>query len=390
MSNNKKYVSQVPGRTIGAKQRGQKNNKKFTKSQVIVFVLMLIWSISSIFGSLSFFGVKADNVDTNYIFNGANYFLVTTSWNNNGTVYYDGGAHSLSIDTSIARMPNDDESVPYDTKPCINFTSFWVSNQNRLNYYTIADDDITYLPLSYYTLNNLSYIVLDYSNSTDRFVGDYWLGYPQEEHNEYTGRYGHVLLDVSPSFNCNVYSVSFTGSLTYELLDVPLQTIYGTSYYLVNTVNTVTYTDTDENTCVVKYLSTYSFRDYDRYTRGYVTWDNRTYYLNDGLTDSEQYRIGYTSGYNDGKNAFNGSGYDDGFNAGKEVGYNQGKQEGIASANEYSWLGLIGAVVDVPLQAFTSLFNFNILGINMLGFVSSIFTILILIVVVKICLGGGF
>ena len=400
MAHYKNNGSQVSKRTNVANQRSQKKKKKLSYSQIVVFILMVIWSIASVLSIFNFVSIlsdkdiktaKADSVDTNYVFYGANYFIVTTSWNNNGTVYYDGGAHSLSVDTSILRISNSDTHGTNRNAyiPCISFTAFWVSNQNKLVPYHIARDNVTYLDLNYYTYDNYDYIILPYVDSRGTYYDEFWLGYPQVQGNEYTGRYGHIIVECSPNFNCNVYSVNYVGTLTYEYLDVPIQTSHGATYYLVDTVNTVTYTDTDGNICTVTYLSTYSFRYYDRYTRGYVSWDNRTYYMVDTISDSEQYRLGYDSGYSNGKDDYLNSGYQDGYNAGRVNGYNQGKQEGIASANEYSWLGLLGAVVDVPLQALSGLLGFEIFGINLLSLASGLFTLCIILFLLRIVFGGG-
>ena len=95
--------------------------------------------------------------------------------------------------------------------------------------------------------------------------------------------------------------------------------------------------------------------------------------------------IYYEQGFNDGKNSVNtDTFYQNGYNN----GYNQGKNDGIASANNYSFLGLIGAVIDAPIKAFTSLFNFEILGFNILSFITGLLTLAVIVVIVKLALGG--
>lgn len=93
--------------------------------------------------------------------------------------------------------------------------------------------------------------------------------------------------------------------------------------------------------------------------------------------------LGYKQGYN--------KGYADG-NSNKEAyGKAQrqaGKDEGIAQANDYSFTSLISAVFDVPIQTLFGMLNFNILGINILTFVTSILSILLLIFVIKMLFGG--
>ena len=82
-------------------------------------------------------------------------------------------------------------------------------------------------------------------------------------------------------------------------------------------------------------------------------------------------------GYNDG--------YLDGKVAGKEIGY----AEGVKDQGDYSFFGLIGAVFDAPISAFKGLLSFDIFGVDMTAFVSSLFALAIIVVIVKIALGGS-
>lgn len=60
--------------------------------------------------------------------------------------------------------------------------------------------------------------------------------------------------------------------------------------------------------------------------------------------------------------------------AGQTAGYNSGYAAGLAAGNGNSFLGLITAVVDAPITAFTSLLDFEILGFNMRSVVLSLLT----------------
>ena len=83
------------------------------------------------------------------------------------------------------------------------------------------------------------------------------------------------------------------------------------------------------------------------------------------------------------KDGYN-QGYQEGKVAGREVGY----QEGIKDNGDYTFMGLLGAVFDAPIQAFKGLLNFEILGVDMTAFVSSLFALAIIVVIIKISLGG--
>lgn len=76
-------------------------------------------------------------------------------------------------------------------------------------------------------------------------------------------------------------------------------------------------------------------------------------------------------------------GYTEGKNDGYENGYAVGKADGLALADVATFEDLMSSVFDVPIRAFTSLFNFDILGVNMANFFLSILTLCIVLAVVK-------
>lgn len=76
------------------------------------------------------------------------------------------------------------------------------------------------------------------------------------------------------------------------------------------------------------------------------------------------------------------------FLQGKNKGYELGFTEGKAQGGNYTFTSLIGAVFDAPIEAFRGLFNFEILGTNMQGFVLALLTLSVIIVVIKYALGG--
>lgn len=111
------------------------------------------------------------------------------------------------------------------------------------------------------------------------------------------------------------------------------------------------------------------------------------------VTDSsgDFYYSGYNNGYQDAKEAFEEDKtgiYNSGFESGKIAGYNDGYNAGKDVSDNYTFLGLIGAVFDAPIEAFKGLFNFDILGVNMQGFVLAMLTLAVIIIVIRIALGG--
>lgn len=125
---------------------------------------------------------------------------------------------------------------------------------------------------------------------------------------------------------------------------------------------------------------------------------------------SDEYR---QQGYNNGFSAGEKSGYNKGFSAGDSAGY----ARGVENAGNYSFLSLFGAIFDAPIKAIfggtstlpagttitdsngntmtlqstttvnrAGLLNFNLMGVNLSGFVLALFSISIIVVVIKFAL----
>ena len=83
-------------------------------------------------------------------------------------------------------------------------------------------------------------------------------------------------------------------------------------------------------------------------------------------------------------------GFDNGYAKAKKQYQNSGWQEGFdkgyALANNNTFLSLLDAVFYAPIKGFVSLFDFNLLGFNLLTFVKAIFTVVVLLTVVHLIL----
>lgn len=84
----------------------------------------------------------------------------------------------------------------------------------------------------------------------------------------------------------------------------------------------------------------------------------------------------------------NKQGYNKGYQDGKTAGYDIGFQAGVNDNGDYTFMGLLGSVFDAPISAFRGLFDFEILGTNMQGFVLALLTLSVIVVIIKIALGG--
>lgn len=95
----------------------------------------------------------------------------------------------------------------------------------------------------------------------------------------------------------------------------------------------------------------------------------------------------YNAGYEDAKAKYdNLSAYMPGGVEYQKI-YDLGKLAG--SSENYTFFGLISAVIDAPIKAFTGLFNFEIFGVNIKSFLLSLFTIALVIAIVKLFMGNG-
>lgn len=113
----------------------------------------------------------------------------------------------------------------------------------------------------------------------------------------------------------------------------------------------------------------------------------RTYYFSTSLDDNQFYSSGFQDGKAIGFSSGESVGYDKGFSVGKRVGRDAGFIEGVESAHEYTFLGLIGAVFDAPLNTFISLLNFEILGFNMLSAFTGLLTLAVIIFFIRLIMG---
>lgn len=118
------------------------------------------------------------------------------------------------------------------------------------------------------------------------------------------------------------------------------------------------------------------------YDSGYVEGESIGY--NTAIEENQD--IWYNSGYEEGESV----GYNTAIEENRDIWYNSGYDAGLIqganSANEYSFIGLIGAVIDVPVKAFIGLTDFNLFGFNMTTFYKAIFAFCTMVIIVRIIL----
>lgn len=190
--------------------------------------------------------------------------------------------------------------------------------------------------------------------------------------------------DAGPTLNMKTYEVGYYGSF---MSNVP-------SSYFGSLSTTSEFSNLNNNFVIHSYTDTANWR-YIWCLRSYYAFNDNwglnynIYYQKSEVdfTDNDIYNEGYSDGYSEGLDVGESNGYNSGYNSGYNVGFGNGRNEGIQNANNYSFLGLFGAMIDAPLNGLRSLFNFEFLGINLLSFITSLLTIALITFVIKKLMG---
>lgn len=90
---------------------------------------------------------------------------------------------------------------------------------------------------------------------------------------------------------------------------------------------------------------------------------------------------GFNNGYDEGYSG----GYDEGYSGGYDEGYNVA----INRPSNKSFEGLVFALFDTPIHIMSSLFSLEILGVNLWSFIVAIFSIMLVVVIIRLITGGG-
>lgn len=176
--------------------------------------------------------------------------------------------------------------------------------------------------------------------------------------------------DNTTNFNANISYIvlgSYLDARTYFLNEYLDNEIFTSKY------NFISYVDINNNN-----LNIFIPLD-SNITSDYFTF--RTYYTSAGNNDSylEGVNVGYSNGFINGQKEGETIGYNKGYNIGYNVGLND--------SNQYTFLNLISATIDAPISYFQSLFNFELLGVNLQGFITGLFTLCVIVTIIKLCLG---
>lgn len=129
-----------------------------------------------------------------------------------------------------------------------------------------------------------------------------------------------------------------------------------------------------------------NYASYYRFVFPSFSFNNATtvseYVFNRTSVDNYEYQLGYDLGYREGLNVNTEGSYNKGYNDGFVVGENVGYENGL-NKQENQFTNLITAVIDVPIKTFLSLFDINIFGYDLKAFVISLFSIALVISIVR-------
>lgn len=290
----------------------------------------------------------ADAVSSDFVFNGSTIPLLV-SWYSQKD-----GSSSSDYVKPTSDLINSSSSVFDGYSP-------FVFNLGKIN-----SEDNRYLEI-YYNFNNevdmrRQIIVLDSDFRFDTWVSSsLYMPYPY-------GKYMFYSYYVTSNFNFNVSSVKIRYVTNYLAGG-----IYATS---------ITYFDNNGYSCEFQFVF-----DKTKINSSYYL-NERTYYFVTDFTDNDYYNQGYQTGFNNGVNSGKQTGYNDGYNVGYSDGKSDGYDEGVNSTTQYSFANLLTAVVEAPVNVFISLLDFNIMGYNLLSLVVGLLSLAIIVVIIKLCLGG--
>lgn len=349
--------------------------KKPKKSRVVLaFTLIILWTVGAICGIVGFvrgftagrsaYVAYAEEVTTSFTFNSnSNIIFGGTSTFKTGTNF----SLVSSVDSYTLNVLNLSDSLQPFLLPLFSYQS----RGNLVSNLTLSGLHSWYFGTDLSSLTAYQFDSLPYYN-TYQYNTTYFYSLPLAYGSNSVINYfmfGFVIdSDISTA----------TSLISFSVSDFTFTSVYGdnASSFALSLVYT-----TDNGSKMTFYFNG-------------STTSNYIYYYTENVSSDDSFSTGYNSGYTNGYNAGYDAGissnatsiYNNGYNAGYTLGYSNGYSAGEYGANSYTFTRLLGAVFDAPIQAFTGLLNFDILGVNMSSFMLALFSVCIVITIVKFML----
>ena len=270
---------------------------------------------------------------------------------------------------------------------------------DNINYKGLKEYD-DYAVLSSYelcnhvTFNALKAVIIDTMNA-----------FPLDEGNTFTGGYYYnsiIFCDVNlnnlTSFNTlcyyysetdheRIYILSYSYNESTQRYDIRSFYIssYTTGYMTFRTLHVPSYQGNP-------YQFPYSYYSGSLYTQNSEFEQFIKVYKKDPINadhlDNDYYKactdLNY---YDDINNAYN-DGYDNGYGTGYQTGYNEGLAHADYDSTALTVFTGIVSIALTPINMFLKIFNFEILGINLTGLISGILTLAVVVIIIRLILGG--
>lgn len=356
--------------------------KSVDKNQLLAYILaglMIFWTIASVFGFIAYGRTKKASADVKMITASAeapqyydpNFYVILTPFD--GLQYWEQD-NATSVRTEIGTVRGTFAIVINKSGVYGNYAL----NPSNVAQKTIFDANGSYTTndVRKYTLNLYRGVSSSNYTMTNYFASDVSHWYV-DEYEDFAYDYYYIhdvgFYKESNKINNGLYVkitfryVSGSGYRSKELKIYPFSTQFGA---VVSGVSDYLYVPSVGQTMTRNTSHTLS-SFYDA-----LEWYN-TGSLYANLYKSEE--------FTDFESAVNNA-----YRNGREVGYAEGREngfvEGVASANEYSFDGLLSSVFDVPVRTFRSLFDFNVLGVNLSQFFLSILTVCVVIGLIRLFL----
>ena len=264
------------------------------------------------------------------------------------------------------------------------------SNDTELSSITFSD----YMPYTNVLTNVDNFNNDQYAYNIDQY--NYWVMFGKQYSAQGILSIPDTVSDIYIKF-CNSYGTYYIGNNVYRYCNsiatnvqsytpngewLGIDSIYDNPGIYIGNIDTI------ENNYRLINLSDYLVGDLNAYTYIEITLGNANdiqtqyadlelHYTKSSL-DSESYNLGYQNGYTKGNVVGQATAQKEAYNDGYNTGYKNATKVGDNSIR-----GLAETILTSPVNMFKTMFNIEFLDINLAGFILSIFTIIVVIWLIK-------
>lgn len=250
---------------------------------------------------------------------------------------------------------------------------FQIADSDIISVSPLVSSNAFYMTSTYYSvMNSLGYDVSEYLLSSGGF---YFVDLPQD----------------IVTFDSYTFNVVFPTPTNDIDISIPASS-FEFRIQTTKTEYTSTVMKVDDNTYQY-FIDLTSVREGERITEVWILFTGYNIITTsyDVRTTDVQYNLGFDYGYDVAYNNFVENyeeflqeQYNKGVAYGKSVAYNEGYNDGAEASNQFTFARLLSSAIDVPINTFKSLFNFEILGVNLTNFFFSLFSISLVLAIIKL------